>query len=159
MWGRRRFVSTVAIKLTMRPFPFHLLPPASSSGIRHPQNPLDFVWIFDDYHSMPLPNQPVTLNVEQIGELNKKLATLRHDVNNNLALVVAAAEIIRRKPESAERMWNRPGGKTAKNRRGRRAILARTGKGAGHHAALTRRNPRRENLRRAVRATKTPRPW
>jgi len=55
---------------------------------------------------MPLPNQPVTLNVEQIGELNKKLATLRHDVNNNLALVVAAAEIIHRKPESAERVWS-----------------------------------------------------
>ena len=54
---------------------------------------------------MPLPNQPVTLNVEQIGELNRKLSTLRHDVNNGLALVVAAAEIIRRKPESAERMW------------------------------------------------------
>jgi hypothetical protein len=55
---------------------------------------------------MPLPNQPVTLNVEQIGELNQKLSTLRHDVNNGLALVIAAAEIIRRKPESAERMWN-----------------------------------------------------
>jgi hypothetical protein len=55
---------------------------------------------------MPLPKQPVTLTVEQIGELNRKLSTLRHDVNNNLALVVAASEIIRRKPESAERMWN-----------------------------------------------------
>ena len=55
---------------------------------------------------MPLPKQPVTLTVEQIGELNKKLVTLRHDVNNGLALVIAAAEIIRRKPESAERMWN-----------------------------------------------------
>jgi hypothetical protein len=55
---------------------------------------------------MPLPTQPVTLNVEQIGELKKKLSTLRHDVNNNLALVVATAEIIRRKPESAERLWH-----------------------------------------------------
>ena len=55
---------------------------------------------------MPLPKEPVTLTVEQIGELNRKLSTLRHDVNNNLALVVAASEIIRRKPESAERMWN-----------------------------------------------------
>ena len=55
---------------------------------------------------MPLPKQPVTLTVEQIGELNRKLSTLRHDVNNNLALVVAASEIIRRKQESAERMWN-----------------------------------------------------
>ncbi len=55
---------------------------------------------------MPLPNQPVTLNVEHIGELYNKLAALRHDVNNNLALVVAAAEIIHRKPESAERVWS-----------------------------------------------------
>lgn len=54
---------------------------------------------------MALPNKPVTLNVEQIGELNQKLANLRHDVNNNLALVIAAAEMIRRKPETAERMW------------------------------------------------------
>ena len=63
---------------------------------------------------MPLPSQPVTLNTEQIAELNKKLATLRHDVNNNLALVIAAAEIIRRKPESAERMWNGLAEKTNK---------------------------------------------
>jgi len=55
---------------------------------------------------MLLPDRPVTLNVEQIGELNNKLAALRHDVNNNLALIIAAVEIIRRKPESAERMWN-----------------------------------------------------
>ena len=55
---------------------------------------------------MPLPTQPVTLNVEQIIKLNKQLVTLRHDVNNNLALVTAAIEIIRRKPEAAERMLN-----------------------------------------------------
>jgi hypothetical protein len=55
---------------------------------------------------MPLPSQPVTLNVEQIAELNRKLSTLRHDVNNNLALITAAVEIIRRKPESTERMLN-----------------------------------------------------
>jgi prophage DNA circulation protein len=58
----------------------------------------------DDYLIMPLPNQPVTLTVEQIGELHKKLANLRHDVNNDLALVTAAVEIIRHKPESTERM-------------------------------------------------------
>jgi hypothetical protein len=55
---------------------------------------------------MSLPNQPVTLSVEQIGELNRKLSNLRHDLNNNLALVTAAVEIIRRKPESTERMLN-----------------------------------------------------
>jgi hypothetical protein len=53
---------------------------------------------------MPLPSQPVTLTIEQIDELNKKLVNLRHDVNNSLALVTAAVEIIRRKPESADRM-------------------------------------------------------
>jgi hypothetical protein len=53
---------------------------------------------------MPLPNEPVTLSAEQIEDLSKKLVNLRHDVNNSLALVSAAVEIIRRKPESAERM-------------------------------------------------------
>jgi hypothetical protein len=57
-----------------------------------------------DYVTMPLPTQPITLNVEQISELSRKLSILRHDVNNNLALVTAAVEIIRRKPESTERM-------------------------------------------------------
>ena len=46
------------------------------------------------------------MNVEQISELNKKLAALRHDVNNNLALIIAAVEMIHRKPEAAERMWS-----------------------------------------------------
>ena len=55
--------------------------------------------------SMPLPSEPVTLTAEQIAELKKKLADLRHNVNNNLSLIIAAAEIIRLKPESAEKMW------------------------------------------------------
>jgi len=55
---------------------------------------------------MALPKEPVALSVEQIDELNKKLATLRHDVNNNLSLIMAAAEILRRRPETAERMLN-----------------------------------------------------
>ena len=54
---------------------------------------------------MPLPSQPVTLTVEQIRELNKKISDMRHDVNNDLALMMASVELIRRKPESAERMW------------------------------------------------------
>jgi hypothetical protein len=53
---------------------------------------------------MELPGQPVTLTVEQIAELNQKLANLRHDVNNDLALVVAALEVIRYKPQMTERM-------------------------------------------------------
>lgn len=53
---------------------------------------------------MGLPSQPVTLTVEQIGELNRKLSTLRHDINNNLSLILAAVEVVRYKPNLAERM-------------------------------------------------------
>ncbi|NBV21042.1 MAG: hypothetical protein EBS05_03475 [Proteobacteria bacterium] len=53
---------------------------------------------------MALPQTPVTLTPEQVAELNEKLATLRHDINNNLSLIVAAVELLRRKPELAPRM-------------------------------------------------------
>jgi hypothetical protein len=53
---------------------------------------------------MVLPNKPVTLSVEQVDEINKKLSTLRHDINGDLALIVAAAELIKLNPSTAERM-------------------------------------------------------
>ena len=53
---------------------------------------------------MTLPTQPVTLTVEQIGELNRELSNMRHDINNHLSLVLAATELIRAKPHMAERM-------------------------------------------------------
>jgi hypothetical protein len=53
---------------------------------------------------MSLPSQPVTLSAEQVCELRQKLADLRHDVNNNIALMLSAVEMIRRKPESRETM-------------------------------------------------------
>lgn len=53
---------------------------------------------------MPLPTEPVTLSVVQIEELNQKLSTLRHDVNNHLMLIMSAVELIRLKPENGERM-------------------------------------------------------
>ena len=53
---------------------------------------------------MPLPNEPVTLSPEQVDELRKKLATMRHDINNHLSLIVAAAELIRINPEAVGRM-------------------------------------------------------
>jgi hypothetical protein len=55
---------------------------------------------------MAKPTEPVALSVEQIDKLNRKLIALRHDVNNNLSLIMAAAEILRRRPETAERMLN-----------------------------------------------------
>jgi hypothetical protein len=53
---------------------------------------------------MPLPEHPVSLTVEQIAELNGKLSAMRHDINNYLSLIIAAVELIRYKPETAERM-------------------------------------------------------
>jgi len=53
---------------------------------------------------MALPTEPVTLTVAQIEELNRKLSTLRHDVNNHLMLITTAVELIRLKPENGERM-------------------------------------------------------
>ena len=55
---------------------------------------------------MALPQQPVTLTVEQIAELNTKLSTLRHDMNNNLLLIMASAELVRFKPEDATKMMD-----------------------------------------------------
>ena len=53
---------------------------------------------------MPLPSQPVTLTVEQLADLNSKLSVMRHDINNQLSLIIAAVELIRHKPQTAERM-------------------------------------------------------
>jgi hypothetical protein len=48
------------------------------------------------------PSGPVTLSEEQILALHAKLRDMRHDVNGRLANIVAAAELIRLRPESAE---------------------------------------------------------
>jgi vacuolar-type H+-ATPase subunit D/Vma8 len=53
---------------------------------------------------MSLPSEPVTLSVEQISELKQKLSDLRHDVNNNVSLMLSAVEMIRRRPESTQNM-------------------------------------------------------
>lgn len=53
---------------------------------------------------MTPPSQSVALTAAQIDQLNKQLSTMRHDINNHLSLMMAAVELIRRKPEAAERM-------------------------------------------------------
>jgi hypothetical protein len=55
---------------------------------------------------MRLPRQTVPLSPEQVADLNQKFADLRHNVNNHLALMVAALELIRRKPDMIDRMVN-----------------------------------------------------
>lgn len=53
---------------------------------------------------MGLPAQPLTLSVKEIDALNRKLSAMRHDINNHLSMMMAAAELIRMKPEMAPRV-------------------------------------------------------
>jgi aspartokinase len=55
---------------------------------------------------MALPTEPVTLTPAQIAELNSQLSIMRHDVNNHISLIMAAVELIKHKPQVAERMLN-----------------------------------------------------
>jgi len=54
--------------------------------------------------AMGLPTTTVPLSRTQIQELNKHLSTMRHDINGDLALIVAAAELIKLNPELLPRM-------------------------------------------------------
>jgi hypothetical protein len=53
---------------------------------------------------MGLPSEPITLTVAQLEELNRKLSALRHDINNNLSLIVAAVELIKHRPQMMQKM-------------------------------------------------------
>jgi hypothetical protein len=55
---------------------------------------------------MGLPSQPVTLKSEQVEELNKKLSSMRHDINNHLSLMMAAVEMVKYKPDMLGRMMD-----------------------------------------------------
>jgi hypothetical protein len=53
---------------------------------------------------MRLPHAPVTLSVEEVAALHHKLAEIQHDLNNRLALLVAAVELIKVNPASLPQM-------------------------------------------------------
>ena len=53
---------------------------------------------------MGMPDKPLTLTPEQIEEFDNQLSELRHNVNGCLAVIIAATELMRRKPETAVRM-------------------------------------------------------
>ncbi len=53
---------------------------------------------------MGLPTQPVSLSPADVAALNGQLSEMRHSINNHLTLMVTALELIRRKPDSAERL-------------------------------------------------------
>ncbi|HTL74290.1 MAG TPA: hypothetical protein VL863_13390 [bacterium] len=48
------------------------------------------------------PKGPVTLSEEQILALHQTLRDMRHDVNGRLAVIVAAAELMRLRPDTTE---------------------------------------------------------
>ena len=54
--------------------------------------------------AMDAPLQPVSLSPAQLDELARKLSTLRHDINGDLALIVAATELIKLNPDMTQRM-------------------------------------------------------
>jgi hypothetical protein len=64
--------------------------------------PFDGHW--GKWCAMGLPTEPVTLEARQIQELNQKLSTMRHDINNYLSLILAGAELAKYKPELVKRM-------------------------------------------------------
>jgi hypothetical protein len=53
---------------------------------------------------VPVPTVPVTLTPEQLKELNAHLSHMRHEINNQLSLIVAALELVRFKPDLRDRM-------------------------------------------------------
>ena len=53
---------------------------------------------------MGQPEQSVQLTPVQVHDLNQKLSTFRHNVNNHLSLMIAAIELMKRKPEMAARL-------------------------------------------------------
>jgi len=52
---------------------------------------------------MATPDHPITLSPQEIETLSHKLSDFRHNVNNYLSLIVAASDLIRRRPEAAGR--------------------------------------------------------
>jgi uncharacterized membrane protein len=71
--------------------------------------PLAFAGGFRDDSTMSAdykPSGPVTLTEDQILALHQKLRDMRHDVNGRLANIVAAAELMRLRPDQsvAERL-------------------------------------------------------
>ena len=62
-------------------------------------------WVFRrHYAEMATPPSAANLTAEQVMELNKKLSHMRHEINNQLAMVVAALELLRFRPEMRDKM-------------------------------------------------------
>jgi hypothetical protein len=58
------------------------------------------------FAGMNAPDVPPTITPEQLKELIEKLSHMRHEINNQLSLIVAALELARFKPELRDRMMD-----------------------------------------------------
>ena len=112
------------------------------------RKPLAFPPASGAWSTMALPNQPVTLTVEQIAELNSKLSTMRHDINNQLSLIIAALELIRHKPQTTERRMATLVGQPPKIADALGKFSAEFERSLRHHPPLARLRPRRRFLLR-----------
>ena len=53
---------------------------------------------------MPTPEGPVNLTVDQVKALTSGLSHMRHQINNHLSLIMASAELLKMKPDMAEKL-------------------------------------------------------
>ena len=53
---------------------------------------------------MDVPSEPLTLTPDEVAGLYRKLRTARHNINNSLSLIIAAAELVKLKPDAAPRL-------------------------------------------------------
>jgi hypothetical protein len=61
-----------------------------------------------------LPDNSTTLTPAQVKELNQKLSHMRHEINNQLSLIVAALELLRLRPEMQAKMLDTLGQQPSK---------------------------------------------
>lgn len=52
---------------------------------------------------MEFPKEPVTLTPSELAQILEHHKTARHNVNNALSMIIAAAELVKLKPDAAER--------------------------------------------------------
>jgi hypothetical protein len=80
---------------------------------------------------MVSPDQPVSATPEQIAQFQERLRATRHAVNNSLAMIVAATELWRLRPQEAERMLTKVVEQTDKISKDLTALAGRDERGFG----------------------------
>jgi hypothetical protein len=53
-------------------------------------------------NTVKLPDNPVTLSVQQVDEFNRKLSKMRHDIANHMTVIITAAELASHAPEKSK---------------------------------------------------------